>query len=509
MPATFSELFSGYENAHGIYRIEKSPGSGKVQGRASTRHGTPTDEDWKNHLSGKVGLGIIPLRSDNTVHFAAIDIDDFVSLDWEMLDQFADKYPVVVCRSKSGGAHIYAFFPEPEAVEPVYKTLKNYAGALGYPKAEIFPKQLTRASDTDVGNWINLPYYHARKTERYAIVGREHLSFEEFLDYATERRVPLSKHPKTRASKQPKVEAAPETDHFADGPPCLDKLLSQGGFTPGTRNEGLFNVAVYLRKRYPGDWQEHLDTYNQLMCESPLSTREVEVIMRSANRKDYRYRCQQEPIKSVCMRELCRRRLHGVGATMTEEVTGIEHVTLYEADPHATWVVQLTNGSRFECDSSAFTNQNEFARYCFDKAKVRLPPLPAERFAEYINRFTVEASVVPPFEGTTPQEIFVGLVVDFCTSIAQGKTKEDIVRGQPWHYEGKVYFRPAALVNFLHRHRFVYWNQHGKIGHYLWKMSGGTESMLVLNRQETLWWIPDSFAAPPDEPPLTADVEDF
>ena len=40
------------------------------------------------------------------------------------------------------------------------------------------------------------------------------------------------------------------------GPPCLQDLLSQGALAEGGRNNGLFNIGVYLRKRYPEDWQE-------------------------------------------------------------------------------------------------------------------------------------------------------------------------------------------------------------------------------------------------------------
>jgi hypothetical protein len=47
------------------------------------------------------------------------------------------------------------------------------------------------------------------------------------------------------------------------GPPCLQHLLSQGGIAEGGRNNGLFNLGVYLRKSDPENWQERLEEYNE------------------------------------------------------------------------------------------------------------------------------------------------------------------------------------------------------------------------------------------------------
>ena len=33
------------------------------------------------------------------------------------------------------------------------------------------------------------------------------------------------------------------------GPPCLQELLSQGPLGEGSRNNGLFNIGVYLKKK--------------------------------------------------------------------------------------------------------------------------------------------------------------------------------------------------------------------------------------------------------------------
>ena len=92
--------------------------------------------------------------------------------------------PLVVCRSKSGGAHCFAFFFEPIPAGLVIDKLVAIAASLGHPGVEIFPKQRERASPNEVGSWINLPYYGGEYTTRFALWRGEALDLDEFLDLA-------------------------------------------------------------------------------------------------------------------------------------------------------------------------------------------------------------------------------------------------------------------------------------------------------------------------------------
>ena len=72
----FPSLFQGRDDAFGIYLIEETA-QGKVQGRAYTKEEPVTQKQWTEHLSGKVGLGIIPIRTDGTCSWGAIDVDEY------------------------------------------------------------------------------------------------------------------------------------------------------------------------------------------------------------------------------------------------------------------------------------------------------------------------------------------------------------------------------------------------------------------------------------------------
>ena len=87
-----------------------------------------------------------------SAQWAAIDIDvndiDHASLGKKVEDL---GLPLVVCRSKSGGAHCYLFLQKPCPAKDVVDALRNWSAALGYPGVEIFPKQIRRALDQETG----------------------------------------------------------------------------------------------------------------------------------------------------------------------------------------------------------------------------------------------------------------------------------------------------------------------------------------------------------------------
>jgi hypothetical protein len=176
--------------------------NGKIKGRAATKGYGATDKEYKAHLAGSgVSLGIIPLLSTNACWFGAIDIDISGERPLrEKIEQLEKRVrslelPLVVCRSKSGGAHLYLFGSEPIPAAILIRKLTELAAVLGYGGTEIFPKQATRVNEGDRGNWINIAYYGAESkegTDRYAIKnGKPIKSLKDFVKYAELMRIDL------------------------------------------------------------------------------------------------------------------------------------------------------------------------------------------------------------------------------------------------------------------------------------------------------------------------------
>ena len=245
--------FHGLERAHGTYAVkaEATGGKVKVKGRAKTLMEPVTETLWRRHLAGELGLGVVPINDDAAASFGAIDVDVYDGLDLVELGRVVARhaFPLTVCRTKSGGAHLYLFTSEPAPASLVRAKLMEWAVVLGHPSVEVFPKQVKLASREDVGNWINVPYFGGDATDRYAVVEGRQLSVGEFLNHAD------------RAAITPaQLEAiqVPEIALMEGAPPCLQHL-ARAGFPAGTRNNGLFCLGVFAKRAYGDEWERRLD----------------------------------------------------------------------------------------------------------------------------------------------------------------------------------------------------------------------------------------------------------
>ncbi len=265
---TFAELFVGGDQAHGRYQVET--------GSCTTLPTAATPADYAAHLAGKVGLGLVPIRPDGTCRFAAIDVDvDTIDHQALYAEVRRRRMPLTVFRSKSGAAHAVAFMKKPGLpAAAVIQTLRRWAGILGYPDAEIFPKQ-TKITKRDCGNWINLPYIAAENGGlRYAIGEKGALTLEEFLasvEYYD---------PATCEADEAKPEPKP-----APAKPAVAGE-ADGQIIEGERSNSLISIAGTLRNRNLDQdaIEAALQAHNRTRCRPPLPEREVAAIAASAAR---------------------------------------------------------------------------------------------------------------------------------------------------------------------------------------------------------------------------------
>ena len=188
----FYELFKGSGRAHGTFEINdsndiKQKGVGKTirSGGAELKH-------WNSHLEGNYGIGVIPINEENRVCWGCIDVDVY-PLEFKHLVGMIEnlKCPLVVCRSKSGGAHIFLFTKEFVPAGEMQDVLRDLSASLGHGGVEIFPKQREILVDrSDVGSWLNMPYFGGESSTRYGYDNNGmHLSPEAFLNFAEKRKV--------------------------------------------------------------------------------------------------------------------------------------------------------------------------------------------------------------------------------------------------------------------------------------------------------------------------------
>ena len=116
---TFAKKYAGLRSAYGTFTsTNETREDGKASGKNITISKDLEDSDvldlWTKHLSGQQSLGIVPINENNECVWGAIDVDEY-QLDLKQLaiKLAKQKLPLIICRSKSGGAHIYYIFNRP------------------------------------------------------------------------------------------------------------------------------------------------------------------------------------------------------------------------------------------------------------------------------------------------------------------------------------------------------------------------------------------------------------
>lgn len=310
----FKALFEGNTRSSGRFDPQKQ--------RMHTEYAGLTREDFMAHLKGVHGVGAVPIQDDDTCLWAAIDIDNHDSDEDIPIAQVDEKIrqnnlPLVPCRSKSGGCHAYLFLEKPLPASQIRAAMTRWAAVLGYPGHEVFPKQAKLANDKEgkkqLGNWINLPYMKAAETERYAVRDGKFLSLEEFVVLAEKSRCTESQ-----------LRSFTSADH-PDAPPCVQKMYANG-VAQGHRNEGLYNIVVYLRKSNPEGYQNAGLEANNAVFTRPLPRAEALRTIASAGRPDYGYRCNEEPCRTLCDRPTCLTRRFGITPEDAQRLASVDAI---------------------------------------------------------------------------------------------------------------------------------------------------------------------------------------
>ncbi|ARB06130.1 primase [Dinoroseobacter phage vB_DshS-R5C] len=386
----FERLFDGYRKRFGRYDLAgRKSAKGKEEGKATTVDQELTSDLYGKHIEGEVGIGVIPLRADNTVHFAAIDVDVYSEEDREkrklthedVASAVADS-PLIVTRSKSNGVHVWLFMKNAVPAQIAIEYLQGVAARLGVAGTELFPKQVARANEGDVGNWINLPYFGGGRvaviperteagTDRYI-----EPDLEQFLEIAEAAAIDATEEwlvANTEAVNTDKQDE--EAELFFDGPPCLQTLLAgwpnrrasierkfkegaisedqykkQMAYTypqleEGNRDNTFLNVGHYIRRRimkFNTD-AEMSKSEKELLLEElrrahdvwgmnkygndwldPAFKRKYGIegdlprIANQASKGKWGYACTKEPLVGFCNRRLCVKRKFGVGTSMAD-----------------------------------------------------------------------------------------------------------------------------------------------------------------------------------------------
>jgi hypothetical protein len=329
-------------------------------------------------------------------------------------------------------------------------------------------------------------------------VNGKHLTPTEFLDLCDLMHLDVS------ALQNFRLDAINDFQEWLqDGPPCL-QTLAKRGFGEGGRNNGLFNIGVYLRNRYDDSWEQQLDIYNNKFMQPPLGHKEVSQIVKSLSRKKYGFKCSDSPIVSVCNRQICLGRKFGIGQGEGDPGVVFGDLIKIQTKPPI-WIWDV-DGARIELTTQEIKDQSRFHSRVIDELN-KWPQMVKPGHWQKIVREKLERVQVheAPPDATQEGQMW-NYLAEYCTGRPGAGKKEDLIKFKPWTNEGRVYFRGEHFRQFLEQQRMrveakQLWS---------WLRKGGAEHafFLLKGRGVNVWHVPafpsqtEDFESPPLTEPM-------
>lgn len=498
------ELFDGNSDAYGTHGVPTQKGlKWEIKDTARTPREPLTLKLWKQHLAGTIPLGVIPIKKDNTCKWGSIDVDDYITDLLGLIDRCERAHlPLVPCRSKSGGLHLFMFLANPCPAVLLQTALKNLAAQLGVAGSEIFPKQTQVLTERgDVGNWMVMPYYgdtyggKLREQVGLKKTGAE-LTIEEFIKAVKAARIGADALSKWQAITPPVSRGSgptrllgPPSEPFADGPVCL-QILAKEKVPLGGQNNALLNMGSYYKRKNPVAWKDDLDKANREYLTPPGSSEGLVSVVRSLEKKDYEYTCKIEPICSYCNASLCRTRKYGVGdGTSSIDISGLSKLN---ADPPI-WFVDVGGDKRLEISTDDILYYNRFIRVCFERLDTVLPMIKQDTWMSVLRPLMDNCTIIETTKEVSKTGHFMELLDEFCTNRRRGKNKEDLLAGMPWEDEEnqRYYFQLKDFQKFLNREKITEWTR-GQITQKIRHAEGGVKFMNLKKKGINAWFVPSS-----------------
>ena len=443
----FHELFVSNPNVYGQTSLTGKTRNrdGKADSKSFLVKEAIDPTVWESHLKGERIIGCTPLINEDQVRWGALDVDvyqDAKTLEGIIEQVKENNLPFVVCRSKSGGAHVYLFFSEEVSAYNVIDKLKSFSAFFGQGACEIYPKQPKigdRKDNSKYGNWINMPY-SGNPTLQYGFDKEgKALNPEEFINYALTQQL-------TKEQFEQLAVPASDEDILPEGPPCLNYIFQKRAQHSESRNITLANVAVYLKKAHPTDWKHQLMQFNRKFSE-PLEDREVEAIINSYGKKDYKYQCSSQPLCKYCDASLCGQRKYGIGGE--EFLPNNRSLIQLKSDPPL-WFLTLDD-AELQLTTEQFDNFNQFNQKVMEKLLFKYPPIKQEDWVKQQNLLLKNCTQIEiPFE-MTPLGQLVEYVSMFCANASEDS---DRIKSGPVKKQDFYLFRMIDLKDYLNQQRF-------------------------------------------------------
>jgi len=485
----FKEIFSGLERAHGVFQPNgKVKENGKRDGDAWINKKPVEDSLWGKHLAGEwPSLGIVPITEKNECRWACIDVDTYPIDHADIVKTLKEKnLPFITTISKSGGAHLFLFFKQPISSEIVHPKMMELASRLGYGGCETFPKQPSLGPEA-TGNFLNLPYHNGLDySDRFAFNEQGNgLTLEEFFDEVDKKSLTQEEFENlTTASK--KKEKSP----FFDAPFCIEAYLDENTkVQQGSRDNFLFQYSVYAKKKFGENFAEEVQKFHHHYFQEPLSPAQLDKVIKQVEKKEWGYKCNDQPMCAFCNKSKCRVRKFGIGET--NEVADIDNVFQHGDGEETIYEMTVNGEHKIVVPIQELYEQHKFRIKCLAKFGTMPPRMKGEDWDAYITGIVSKAIKVKEFE-LSPVGRCKNYLSKYIVNQGNALSMDDIVNGSCFtsEEEDKIFFRLDQFQEYLRNRRLPHVDEN-KLSIYLKELGAGTTKRQLNGRKGLLvWYVP-------------------
>ena len=231
---------------------------------------------------------------------------------------------------------------------------------------------------------------------------------------------------------------------FSDGPPCIETLAAEK-ISEGGRNAALFHFAVFAKKKWK-NWKEKVSWFHENYMTGELDQAEIDIVKKQHEKKDWGYKCKDEPMCSHCDKALCRTRKHGIGNAPTfPELSDLQEIKLENP-----YYYLNVDGKRLKLDSPKHLRQPSlFEEACIAGVGILPPTMKTKDWKALVNGLLAGREIIEAPEGMKTEDQLLEHLEDYCSDRRQTKRKEDIERGNVWSDEESHHFK---FRHFFHDH---------------------------------------------------------
>jgi hypothetical protein len=397
----------------------------------------PTIDLWERHLAGTYPLGISPLRDDGVCRWGVIDIDVYDSLDHGALALQTQRaaLPLVICISKSGGAHCFLFADEWTPQADMNAALTAMAERIGHASAETYPPAPTKK-----GNCINMPLLGG--SPRWGVKPNGlRMGVEEVVAAAEAARCSPTEIARLAAMSKTMArmpgDAAPSSRVLRK---LAEKCDDIAGLVDG-RKRALHDTAFLFGKYVLKGRIDEAAVVSRLVAAG------VEARL-------------EHHIAESHVRNGLEARLRKRGADDDDDgeddgrFPEIEKIVIITGHDEPMWRVTVADYGDITLPSREVWKNDLFNLRCAERLQVGFKRLSVNAWADRLNRAlrVAESEAAPKDE--SPEYVFRMALQDFCFDRHKADMIEEIVLGKPYHDEDndRIWFRFGDLYARLCLH---------------------------------------------------------